>query len=179
MSNWERLKKGYTTQFPPTDNEKNRIPICFFKPFAANKLGTRTLFALFDDQVVSKQHNSWTYISTGDKVAKDDIVGWFPQNEQIENLNFFTGTAKFDDKSIYLSLSTHTWKYLNNRMVHFNGSQTSEEENPETSESGSNSEDDTAKVNELLRSIEEAVTSAVDKLASLPSTPQPQTSSLS
>jgi hypothetical protein len=40
MSNWERLKKGYTTQFPPTNNETKRIPICFFEPFAANKLGT-------------------------------------------------------------------------------------------------------------------------------------------
>jgi hypothetical protein len=108
------------------------------------------LFALFDNQVVSKQHNSWTYISTGDKVTKDDIVGWFPNHEQINNLNFFTGTAKFDDKSIYLSLSTHTWKYLNHRTVHFNGSQASEEDHPETSESENNSDDDTARVNELL-----------------------------
>jgi hypothetical protein len=108
MSNWERLKKGYTTQFHPTDDEKNRIPICFFKPFAANKLGTRTLFALFQDQIVSKQHNSWQYTSTGDKVTKDEIVNWFLNHEQIEDLNFFTGTAKFNDKSIYLSLPTHT-----------------------------------------------------------------------
>jgi hypothetical protein len=40
MSNWEKLKKGYTTQFPPTEDEKNRIPICFIDTFAANKLGT-------------------------------------------------------------------------------------------------------------------------------------------
>jgi hypothetical protein len=110
------------------------------------------LFALFDNQVVSKQHNSWTYASTGDKVTKDNIVGWFPQNEQVESLDFFTGTAKFNNKPIYLSLSTHMWKYLNNRTVHFNSSQASEEEDPATSEgeSGSNSEDNTAKVNELL-----------------------------
>jgi hypothetical protein len=108
MSNWERLKKGYTTQFSPTLDEKNRIPICFFKPFAANRLGMRTLFALFQDQPVFKQHNSWNYISTGTKVTKDEIVNWFPNTEQIEDLNFFTGTAKFEDKSIYLSLSTHT-----------------------------------------------------------------------
>ena len=74
MSNWERLKKGYTTQFPPTDDEKNRIPICFFEPFATNKLGMRTLFALFQDQVVSKLHNSWQYVSSGDKVTKDEII---------------------------------------------------------------------------------------------------------
>jgi hypothetical protein len=137
------------------------------------------LFALFDNQVVSKPHNSWIYVSTEEKVTKNDIIRWFPQNEQIQDLNFFTGTAKFNDKAIYLSPSTHTWKYFNNRMVHFNGSQVSEEENPDTSESGSNSENDTTKVNELLRSVEEAITSATDKLASLPSTPQPQTSLLS
>jgi hypothetical protein len=178
MSNWERLKKGYTTQFPPTDDERKRIPICFLEPFAANKLGTRTLFALFNNQVVSKQHNSWTYASIGDKITKDDIVGWFPQNQQIKNLDFFAGTAKFNDKSIYLSLSTHMWKYLNHQMVHFNSSQTSEEENSDASESRSNSEDDTAKVNELLRSVEEAITSATDKLTSLPETPQLQEGSL-
>jgi hypothetical protein len=150
MSSWERLKKGYTTQFPPTLDEKNRIPICFFEPFAANKLGTRTLFALFQDQSVFKQHNSWNYVSTGNKVTKDEIVNWFPNTKQIEDLNFFTGTAKFEDKSIYLSLPTHTWKYLNNWMVHFNGSQASEEDCPETSESEGNSEDDTARVNKLL-----------------------------
>jgi hypothetical protein len=172
MSNWERLKKGYTTQFPPTNDKKNRIPICFFEPFAANKLGTRTLFALFQDQIVSKQHNSWDYVSTGEKVTKDDIIQWFTNYEQIEDLNFFTGTAKFKDKSIYLSLSTHMWKYLNNRTVHFNGSQASEEEYPEASKSENNSESDTTKVNKLLQSAEKAITSAMDKLASLPSTPQ-------
>jgi hypothetical protein len=65
------------------------------------------LFALFNNQIVSKQHNSWQYTSSGDKVTKDKIVDWFLHHEQIEDLNFFTGTAKFDDKSIYLSLTTH------------------------------------------------------------------------
>jgi hypothetical protein len=109
-----------------------------------------TLFALFQEQIVSKQHNSWNYISTGDKVTKDEIINWFPNHKQIEDLNFFTGTAKFEDKSIYLSLPTHMWKYLNNQTVHFHGSQASEEDHPKTSESESNSKDDTARVNELL-----------------------------
>jgi hypothetical protein len=63
-------------------------------------------------------------------------------------------------------------------MVHFNGSQASEGDHPETSEGESDSEDDTARVNKLLRSVEEAITSATDKLASLPETPQLQESSL-
>jgi hypothetical protein len=114
MSNWEKLKKGYTTQFPPTNDEKNRIPICFFELFAANKLGTQTLFALFQNQIVSKQHNSWNYTQTGEKVTKDNIFRWFPNHEQVEDLNIFSGTTKFKDKSIYLSLTQHKWKYLNN-----------------------------------------------------------------
>jgi hypothetical protein len=66
-------------------------------------------------------------------------------------------------------------------MVHFNGSSTSETENPEapeSEESQSRSEDDTAKVDELLQSVEQAITSTADKLASLPGTPQLQESLL-
>jgi hypothetical protein len=59
-------------------------------------------------------------------------------------------------------------------MVHFNSSSASETENLEASESeegNSELEDDTTKVNKLLQSVEQAITSAADKLASLPSTP--------
>jgi hypothetical protein len=139
------------------------------------------LFALFQDQIISKQHNSWNYTQTGDKVTKDDIFQWFPNHNQVENLNIFAGTAKFKGKTIYLSVIQHKCKYLNHRMVHFNSSSAFETENPEASESeegNSKSEDDTAKVNKLLQSVEQAITSAIDKLASLPSTPQLQESLL-
>jgi hypothetical protein len=66
-------------------------------------------------------------------------------------------------------------------MVHFDSSSTSEIENPETpesKESQSRSENTTAKVNKLLRSVEQAITSTTDKLASLPGTPQLQESLL-
>jgi hypothetical protein len=45
-------------------------------------------------------------------------------------------------------------------------------------ESQDNLEDNTAKVNKLLQSVEEAITSATDKLASLLETPQLQRSLL-
>jgi hypothetical protein len=66
-------------------------------------------------------------------------------------------------------------------MIHFHSSEASETEDPEapeSEESQSRSEDDTAKVNELLQSMEQAITSTVDKLASLPSTLQLQESLL-
>jgi hypothetical protein len=46
------------------------------------------------------------------------------------------------------------WKYLNNRTVHFNSSSASEAEDPEASGSENESENDTTKVDELLRSME-------------------------
>ena len=49
MSQWEKLKQAYTTQFPLNTEELKFIPFCFKDSFAANKLGTRTLFVLFDD----------------------------------------------------------------------------------------------------------------------------------
>jgi hypothetical protein len=42
-------------QFPPTKEEKKNIPISFQDTFVTNKLGTRTLFAQFNRQIVSKQ----------------------------------------------------------------------------------------------------------------------------
>src|SRR5207302_3168229 len=48
-----------------------------------------------------------------------------------------------------------------------------------TPENESDSEDDTARVNELLRATEEAITSATDKFTSLLETPRIQESSLS
>ena len=53
MSQWEKLKQAYTTRFPPTTEEQKFIPFCFKDSFAANKLGTQTLFALFNDSPVS------------------------------------------------------------------------------------------------------------------------------
>jgi hypothetical protein len=68
----------------------------------------------------------------------------------MKSLNIFSGTTKFKDKSIYLSLTTHKWKYLNNRTVHFNSSSASETEDLKAFESEDESEDDTARVNKLL-----------------------------
>jgi hypothetical protein len=60
-------------------------------------------------------------------------------------------------------------------MVHFNSSDISEAGDPEASESEQSKrklKDDTARVDELLQSTEQAITSAADKFASLPSTLQ-------
>jgi hypothetical protein len=62
MNQWEKLKTLYPSQFPPIKDEKWRIPLSFLETFA-----------LFQDHIISKQHNSWVYIQTGEKVIKDEI----------------------------------------------------------------------------------------------------------
>ena len=52
MSKWEKLRKSYVTHFPPTEEERKTIPICFKETFAAAKLGMRTLFAKFEEEPV-------------------------------------------------------------------------------------------------------------------------------
>ena len=194
MSKWEKLKKSYVTHFPPTEEERKTIPLCFQEAFATAKLGTRTIFARFEEEPVwvTKSHISWKYISTNEDVNISEIVGWFPYYQQLEDINPFTGIARFNGKNVYYNTLSETWKYLNNHTVHFNRSEASEsnqedsedeeeednedeeEDNKDPSEPGS----DTAKVNELLLSAETSVTSALQKISSRPGTPAQQTSAL-
>ena len=191
MSKWEKLKKSYVTRFPPTKDEEKTIPVCFKETFAAAKLRTRTLFANFEEQPVwvTKSQATWRYVSTNEDVDISEIVGWFPYHQQLEDLDPYSGTAYFDGKHVYYSTYSNKWNYLNNRTVHFNGSEasasdkeTSEEEdeseeekdNQNPSEPGS----DTAKVDKLLQSTETSVTSALQKISSRPGTPAQETSAL-
>ena len=176
-----------------TKDEEKTIPVCFKEAFAAAKLGTRTLFANFEEEPVwvTKAHATWKYVSTNKDVDISEIVGWFPYYQQLENLDPYSGTAYFDEKHVYYSTYSEKWNYLNNRTVHFNGSEASEsnqeaseeedeedrseeEDNQNPSEPGS----DTAKVNKLLLSAETSVTSALQKISSRPGTPAQQTSTL-
>ena len=193
MSKWEKLKKSYVTCFPPTEEEKKTIPLCFKEAFATAKLGTHTLFANFEREPVwvTKSHDIWRYVSTNKDVDISEIVGWFPYYQQLKDLNPFTGVACFDGKNIYYNALSETWKYLNNHTVHFNGLEASEsnkEESEEEEEDRSKGEEDnqdpsepgsdTAKVNKLLLSVETSVTSTLQKISSRPGTPAQQTSML-
>ena len=74
-----------------------------------------------------------------------------------------------------------TWKYCNNRTVHFNQTPTegtnstlnSEEEESGSEEENSEPDKDTAQVEDLLRRAKTTVTSAIQKLSSHPGTPSP------
>ena len=194
MSKWEKLKKSYVTRFLPTKEEEKTIPICFKEAFAATKLGTRTLFANFEEEPVwvTKSHATWKYVSTNEDVDILEIVGWFPYYQQLENLDPHSRTAYFDRKHVYYSTYSVKWNYLNNHTVHFNRSEASESnkeaseeedeedrsEEEEGNQNPSEPRSDTAKVDKLLLSAETSVTSALQKISSRPGTPAQQTSTL-
>ena len=185
MSKWEKLKKSYVTCFPPTKEEKKTIPLCFKETFAAAKLGTCTLFARFEEELVwvTKSHVIWRYISTNKDIDISEIISWFPYYQQLNDLDPFTGTARFNGKHIYYNVLSETWQYLNNHTVHFNRSEASESNKEEGSEEEDNQNpsepgSDTAKVNKLLLSVETSITSTLQKISSRPGTPAQQTSTL-
>ena len=202
MSQWEKLKQAYTTQFPPNDKELKFIPFCFKDSFAANKLGTRTLFVLFDDSPVSTITNvrKWRYLNSGEPVNKEQIFAWFPYQEILQNLNIYTGTGQFQDKNLYLDKHKE-WRYLNHQKVYFHGSEASQsdqeeasnleeeehksednesEDNSESKEENSHSEprSDTAQIGAYLKGAEESIHSAIEKFTSKPNTPLQEASPL-
>ena len=200
MSQWEKLKQAYTTRFPPTTEEQKFIP-CFKDSFAANKLGTQTLFALFNDSPVSTITNvhKWRYISSGEPVNKEQIFAWFLYQEILQNLNIYTETRQFKDKNLYLN-NNKEWKYLNHQKVHFHGSEASQSDweeasNPEDKENKSKAErskseeelkgvthselgSNTAWVDALLQSMEESIHATIKKFASKPNPPLQEASPL-
>jgi len=100
------------------------------------------------------------------------------------------GFVKYNGKNVAWHRPTQTWKYCNNRTVHFNQTPTegsnsalnSEEEISETSSDKSSEksdpDEDTAQVKDLLRQAETTVTSAIQKLSSWAGTPDPTDSPL-
>ena len=188
MSKWEKLKKSYITCFPLTKDKEKTISLCFKDAFTAAKVGTRTLFAHFEEEPiwVTKSHPIWKYISTNEDVNVSEIIGWFPYYQQLKNINPFTRVTHFKGKDVYYSSLSEVWHYFNNHKVHFNRSEASKsgkEDPEEESEEDDNNDkeegnknpsklgSDTAKVKDLLQSAETSVTSALQKLSSRPETP--------
>ena len=119
MSKWEKLRKSYVTCFPPTPAEEEIIPICFKEAFTAAKLGTRTLFANFKEEPiwVTKDQPVWKYVSTNEDVNQLEVRSWFPNYQQVTELDPYIRGGRFKDKNIYFSTYTSTWHYLNPHTV--------------------------------------------------------------
>src|SRR5882672_1470488 len=181
MSTWQEHLNRYPTKLRLTEEELRHTSILFEEHFATNLDGKRLLFARWGTDSLYSQGvgHRWYSLDDNSVFSKEIIQRGFPNYDQIETLDPFTGTGTYQGKAIKWDKGRYCWLYLNNRTVHFNDSATSSVSSP-----GSPAEEeDTAKVEALLQRAETTVTTAIQKLqapSSRPGTPsrRPGTSSI-
>jgi len=192
MSHWELTYKQYPTKLAPTTEDACNIPVIFPKWFITHDQGERVRFAQFSDEAVwnINPNDPWIYLQTNLTVPQETLEVALPFFNQLTDLDIYMGFAKYNGKNVAWHQPMQTWKYRNNRTVHFNQPPTegtnsalnSEEETSETSSNESSKkldpDEDTAQVEDLLRQAETTVTSAIQKLSSRAETPDPTDSPL-
>jgi len=175
MNNWEKCKKRFPNRTTLTEPEQDHLSIIFNDHFAATDQGQRFLFALFADSVLwsAGPDHPWRYLDDNNQVSEDLLTAPFLDKEHINNLHPLKGTGQYQGKEVKYSLQRNCWTYLNNRTVHIHSTSTSE--TPE-----SPTDDDAARVEQLLERAETTITSAIQKLqtVSRPASPAIQASSL-
>ena len=173
-----------------TDKEKDYLPVYASEAFAADYKDVRCIFAYFVQSAIWCEGlgNIWRFTSDNTELIPRKFRYLIHHLDEVENFDFVLRTAQFHGKQIQWDAGSDQWKYLNNRKVHFQSPSTLEAEetkpsipgefekensNSESSDSeGSNSDkeadkahtpedDDTAKVDELLRQTEATVTSTI------------------
>jgi len=101
----------------------------------------------------------WFYLKTNLEILQGTLETALPYSDQLTNLDIYTRFAEFNGKDVAWHRPTQTWKYRNNRTVHFNQTPTKGTNsalNLEKEESGSETQDsesgkETAQVKELLK----------------------------
>jgi len=190
MSNWELTYNQYPTKLKPTTEDARNIPVIFLDWFVTHDKGDRIRFTQFGDKAVWNVNpdGPWVYLQTNLTITHETLEAALPYFDQLANLDVYTGLATYNGKSVAWHRPTQTWKYCNNRTVHFNQTPTegtnsalnSEEEASEaSSDEESDPDEDTAQVESLLKRAETTVTSAIQKLSSRAGTPEPTNSPLS
>src|SRR6266581_351125 len=159
MNEWEKCKKRFDNRTTLTEPEQNHVSIFFDDHFAATDQGQCFLFALFTDSVIwsAGPDHPWCYLNDNDEVSEELLTTKYFDKEYIDNLHPLRGTGQYQGKEVKYSTQRNCWTYLNNRTVHFHGTSTSK--TPE-----SPTDDDTARVEQLLERAETTVTSAIQKL---------------
>ena len=180
MSHWELTYNQYPTKLKPTTEDAHNIPVIFSNWFVTHNKGERVRFAQFGNEAVWNidPDGPWVYLQTNLTVPHETLEGALPYFDQLTNLDVYTRLATYNVKSVAWHRPTQTWKYRNNRTVHFNQTPTkgtnstlnSEEEASETSSNESSEKSDpdadTAQVEDLLKQAETTGTSAIQKLSS-------------
>jgi len=186
MSHWEITYNQYPTKLKPTTEDARNIPVVFADWFITHDKGDRVRFAQFGDEGVWNvdPDGPWVYLKTNLTVPHEVLENALPYTNHLADLDIYTGLATYNGKNVAWHRPTQTWKYRNNRTVHFNQTPTegtnsalnSEEEVKSSEES--EQDEDTAQVEDLLRQTETTVTSAIQKLSSRAGTPEPMSSPL-
>jgi len=159
MSHWDITYNQYPTKLRPTTEDARNIPVVFPEWFITHNKGDRVRFAQFGDEGVWNVDTDgpWVYLKTNIIVPHETLTSALPYSDQITDLDIYTGLATYNGKSVAWHRTTQTWKYRNNRTVHFNQTPTegtnsalnSEEETKSSEES--EPDEDTAQVEKLLR----------------------------
>jgi len=159
MNSWEKCQNRFPNQTTLTEPEKDHLSIFFNDHFAATDQGQCFLFALFADVVLwsAGPLYPWQYLDDNDQVSEELLTAKFLDTEHIDNLHPLRGTGRYQGKEVKYSIQQNCWTYLNNRTVHFHGTSTSK--TPE-----SPTDDDTARVEQLLERAKTTVTLAIQKL---------------
>jgi len=162
MNEWEKCTKRFPHRTTLTKEEKDHLSIAFKDHFAATDQGQRFVFGNLDDNVVwtAGPSHPWRTLEDNELVSKENFTALFLNKEYIDKLHPLKGTGQYQGKDVQYNLKRHLWTYLNNRTVHFHG--TSASETPE-----SPTDDDTARVEEILERTETTVASAIQKLQTI------------
>jgi len=102
----------------------------------------------------------WRHLDDNSTATDEVLTARFLDKEYINNLHPLKGTGQYQGKEVKFSPARYCWIYLNNRTVHFHS--TSASETPE-----SPTDDNTARVKEILERTETTVASAIQKLQTI------------
>src|SRR6266581_1681710 len=159
MSKWEKCQLQFPAHFTLNDVEKDHLSILFEDYFGATETRQRFLFALLGTEILwsTGPSHPWQHLDDNSQVTDEVLTARFLNKEYIDNLHSLKGTGTYQGKDIKYSANRYCWTYLNNRTVHFHSSSASETPDSPT-------DDNTARVEEILERTETTVSSAIQKL---------------
>jgi len=162
MNKWEKCQKRFPNRTTLTESEKDHLSIVFSDHFAATDQGQQFLFGNLTDDIIwnAGPIHPWRYLEDNELVRDEHLTASFLDQEYIDNLHPLRGTGQYQGREVKYAVKRNCWVYLNNRTVHVHG--TSASETPE-----SPTDDDTARVEEILERTETTVSSAIQKLQAI------------
>jgi hypothetical protein len=126
--------------------------------FATNIKYEQILFARFGNEAIYSRGvgHTWKFEEDREIVGEAIFKATFVNYRLVDNLDYLTGTAKFQGKEIKYDKRNNCWVYLNNHSVNFH---TPSEHNTPAEE------EDTVQVEELLETTERTIVAATQKLS--------------